>query len=171
MPDYSLAVWHGFNAPLLMSLIATRRRHARLRLLRRRAAAAPCGLAPLLPALRRRALFERVAGLALTAPPDVLARGSARAGCSRSCSLIVVIAVLVAACLGAARRRLTLGRPAAAARRRPEFALLWVIGVACAVGAAWQAKFHRLAALILMGVRRPRAPASPSSGSRRPTSR
>ncbi len=23
MPAYSLAVWHGFNAPLVMSLIAT----------------------------------------------------------------------------------------------------------------------------------------------------
>ena len=34
----------------------------------------------------------------------------------------------------------------------PEFVLLWVIGAACAVGAAWQAKFHRLFALILLGV-------------------
>ena len=32
-----------------------------------------------------------------------------------------------------------------------SFALLWLIGVACAVGAAWQAKFHRLAALTLLG--------------------
>ena len=33
----------------------------------------------------------------------------------------------------------------------PAFALLWIIGVACAVGAAYQAKFHRLAALVLLG--------------------
>jgi multicomponent K+:H+ antiporter subunit A len=32
------------------------------------------------------------------------------------------------------------------------FALLWLIGAACAVGAATQAKFHRLAALIMVGV-------------------
>jgi multicomponent K+:H+ antiporter subunit A len=33
----------------------------------------------------------------------------------------------------------------------PLFALLWVVGGGCAIGAAWQAKFHRLAALIMVG--------------------
>ena len=33
----------------------------------------------------------------------------------------------------------------------PVLALIWLIGAGCAVGAAWQAKFHRLAALILLG--------------------
>ena len=33
----------------------------------------------------------------------------------------------------------------------PMFALLWAIGAACAIGAALQAKFHRLAALIMVG--------------------
>ena len=33
----------------------------------------------------------------------------------------------------------------------PLFALLWAGGAACALGAAYQAKFHRLAALILVG--------------------
>ena len=33
----------------------------------------------------------------------------------------------------------------------PAFVLLWVIGMVCAVGAAVQAKFHRLVALTLMG--------------------
>src|SRR5690606_36195718 len=32
----------------------------------------------------------------------------------------------------------------------PIFALAWCIGIACALGAAYQAKYHRLAALILM---------------------
>ena len=31
------------------------------------------------------------------------------------------------------------------------FALVWAVGIACALGAAYQAKFHRLAALILLG--------------------
>ena len=31
----------------------------------------------------------------------------------------------------------------------PMFAMTWVIGATCALGAAWQAKFHRLAALML----------------------
>jgi multicomponent K+:H+ antiporter subunit A len=33
----------------------------------------------------------------------------------------------------------------------PAFAVLWLLGGACAVAAAWQAKFHRLAALTLVG--------------------
>src|SRR5690606_36291225 len=33
----------------------------------------------------------------------------------------------------------------------PAFLLLWLVGAACALGAAWQAKFHRLAALVLAG--------------------
>lgn len=31
------------------------------------------------------------------------------------------------------------------------FALLWLVGGACAIGAAWQAKYHRFAALVLTG--------------------
>jgi multicomponent K+:H+ antiporter subunit A len=34
----------------------------------------------------------------------------------------------------------------------PEFVVLWGIGMVCAVGAAWQAKFHRLAALTMVAV-------------------
>src|SRR5690606_32079461 len=33
----------------------------------------------------------------------------------------------------------------------PVFALLWLIGIICAVMAAQQAKFHRLVALVLLG--------------------
>ncbi|HXV32175.1 MAG TPA: hydrogen gas-evolving membrane-bound hydrogenase subunit E, partial [Sinorhizobium sp.] len=33
----------------------------------------------------------------------------------------------------------------------PAFALLWAIGIACAIGSAYQAKFHRLFALVLLG--------------------
>src|SRR5690606_24955199 len=33
----------------------------------------------------------------------------------------------------------------------PAFALMWLVGYACAIGAAVQAKFHRLAALIMVG--------------------
>ena len=54
-------------------------------------------------------------------------------------------------------------RPGAALRARARdrgspsgdldlaFALLWAVGIACALGAAYQAKFHRLAALMLLG--------------------
>ncbi|MCI3953016.1 MAG: putative NADH:ubiquinone oxidoreductase subunit 5, chain, partial [Burkholderiales bacterium] len=32
----------------------------------------------------------------------------------------------------------------------PVFLLIWLVGCICAIGAAWQAKFHRLVALVLM---------------------
>src|SRR5690606_20270331 len=33
----------------------------------------------------------------------------------------------------------------------PVFAGIWFVGIMCALGAAYQAKYHRLAALVLMG--------------------
>src|SRR5690606_15637077 len=33
----------------------------------------------------------------------------------------------------------------------PVFAAIWFVGIVCALGAAYQAKYHRLAALVLMG--------------------
>jgi multicomponent K+:H+ antiporter subunit A len=33
----------------------------------------------------------------------------------------------------------------------PAFAVLWIVGIVCALAAAWLAKFHRLAALVLVG--------------------
>jgi multicomponent K+:H+ antiporter subunit A len=32
------------------------------------------------------------------------------------------------------------------------FVALWLMAIACAIGAAWQAKYHRLAALIMVSV-------------------
>jgi multicomponent K+:H+ antiporter subunit A len=42
-------------------------------------------------------------------------------------------------------------RPGAPPGFDPLFALLWAVGAACAVAAAWQAKYHRFAALVLLG--------------------
>jgi multicomponent K+:H+ antiporter subunit A len=39
--------------------------------------------------------------------------------------------------------------PLAPSYVEPAFVLLWIVGGACALGAAWQAKFHRLVALLL----------------------
>src|SRR5690606_30076942 len=33
----------------------------------------------------------------------------------------------------------------------PIFAVVWIVGAFCALGAAYQAKYHRLAALVLLG--------------------
>ena len=63
---------------------------------------------------------------------------------------LLVCVALVAALWPLYRRGLQAGNVAPAAID-PAFALVWLVGIACALGAAYQAKFHRLAALILMG--------------------
>ena len=63
---------------------------------------------------------------------------------------LLVGVALVAALWPLYRRGLQAGGMAPAAID-PAFALVWLVGIACALGAAYQAKFHRLAALILMG--------------------
>ncbi len=75
--------------------------------------------------------------------------GWAPSGCNRSCA---------GSCCSRSRRRCgpstILGFELRCRRARPldpALAIAWVIGGACAVAAAWQAKFHRLAALILAG--------------------
>ena len=151
-PTYSLAVWHGFNLPLLMSLIA----------LAGGVAALPGRCSDYLRARRSRArrcsagsTASASSSASLVALSLALARArssgcSARAACSRSCGCWSCVALLAAA-LAALRARPRPGRPCAlpASIRRSRWSGL--VGAACALGAAWQAKFHRLAALILLG--------------------
>jgi multicomponent K+:H+ antiporter subunit A len=63
---------------------------------------------------------------------------------------LLVAVALLAALWPLYRRGLHAGDVAPAATD-PAFALVWLVGIACALGAAYQAKFHRLVALILTG--------------------
>ncbi|AKJ30072.1 monovalent cation/H+ antiporter subunit A [Caldimonas brevitalea] len=147
LPVYNLAVWHGFSAPLAMSVVALaggvllylpcaawfkRRGHRGVPLLRR---------------FEGQQIFEN--GLARV---NLLARSLLRLLGTRQlqAQMLALVVVAGAAGLGSAlivplewgdRERV----PADA-----DFVLLWVAGAACAVGAAYQAKFHRLVALILL---------------------
>ena len=145
-PGYSLAIWHGFTTPFVMSLIAlggggllylVLQKHLRRGEER----------TPLLPPVEGRRVFERLLAL--------LSRRWARAveetfGTRR---LQPQLAILVLAALGAALwpvwgRGLHFG-PLPPSEVDPAFVLMWIAGGGCALGAAWQAKFHRLAALLL----------------------
>ena len=149
LPDYSLAVWHGVNAPLLMSLLAlllgllVYRRYAPV--LRERAGRC----APLLTRLDGQQLFH--AGLARV---SALARRLLRLSSTRRLQPQLLMMVLSAGLTGLGSALivpLTWG-DRARVPATPEFVLLWLVGGAAAIGAAWQAKFHRLAALTLLGV-------------------
>jgi len=150
LPAYSLAIWHGLNLPLLMSALAMlggtliyliQRRHQRLR-------GWPAGT-PLL----RHIDGQRVFNFLLALFSD-LGRCSRRVlGTQR---LQTQLLLLVAATLAGAAASLWL-TPASHGTRgtlafSPMFAMTWVIGCISAIAAVWQAKFHRLAALILSSV-------------------
>ena len=76
---------------------------------------------------------------------------SARAACSRSCAGSWCVAVL-AGLWPVYERGLESG-PLPWSDIDPAVALVWAVGAGCALGAAWQAKFHRLVALVADGRR------------------
>ncbi|MFN4362188.1 MAG: monovalent cation/H+ antiporter subunit A [Hylemonella sp.] len=148
LPDYSLAVWHGFNTPLVMSLAATAGGVVVYLLFARAFKARRSRHAPLL-ALDGQRLFDAKLA-AVSAAAAALRRWT---GSSR---LQPQIAALLAVSLVAGVASALVVPLAWGDRARvpvtPEFVLLWLIGGICALGAAWQAKFHRLAALTMLSV-------------------
>ena len=148
LPAYDLAVWHGFNAPLVMSLIATAGGIVLYLLYARRLRERRGGV-PGLAALDGQRLFEN--GLARLSDG---ARRAMRWLGSRRLQPQLFLMLLIAGLAGLSSALivpLTWGdRPRVPVT--PEFVLLWTVGCLCAIGAATQAKFHRLAALTMLGV-------------------
>ncbi len=148
LPAYDLAVWHGFNAPFAMSLVAiVGGLLAYLALaawFKRRSAPT----APLIGRIDGQRVFENV-----LARVNLLARMLLRLTATRRLQAQMLSLLLVA---GAAGLASALAVPLAWGDRARvpasvEFTLLWMVGATCAVGAAALAKFHRLQALILLG--------------------
>ncbi len=149
LPEYSLAVWHGWNAPLMMSLIAmgggillylvlrTQFQHGRFR------------YPPVIERFNGKRLFERGQVLLMRTARRVEDIFTTRR--LQKQLFMLVLAALVAGMLPLLFHGLSWGD-------RPKipgsgvFVMLWLIAIACAIGAAWQAKYHRLAALIMVGV-------------------
>jgi len=146
LPEYRLAVWQGITAPLVMSFIALTGGVSFYALLVRRGAT--MRPTPLLSRLDASRMFD-VGNV-------VVVRGAARAAHLfftrrlQSQLLAIVGIALVAGTAAFGDGGWSVGdlplHPI-----DPLFALLWAGGAACAVGAALQAKFHRLAALIMLG--------------------
>ena len=147
-PQYSLAVWHGFTLPLLMSFVALVAGTVLYLLLRRYLAHCPEG-APFFRRINGQRIFDQ---LMVTLSWRWARTLEAYLGTRRlqpQLRLLVTVAFLAAAWpLWQAGFRLE-GR--IALQGDVIFAGLWLIGIVCAIGAAYQAKFHRLAALILLG--------------------
>ena len=147
IPPYSLAVWHGFTPELVMSVVAILGGVAAYFMLR--SYLLDTDGPPLLRHINGQRIFERV----LVALSWRIARrlegilGTRRLQPQLQ---LVVCAALLAGALplygGGVRVEVS-----AAAAFDFAFGMIWAVGIACALAAAYQAKFHRFAALILIG--------------------
>jgi multicomponent K+:H+ antiporter subunit A len=148
LPTYSLAVWHGFTWPFLMSLMAIAGGMLGYAWLRRRQAAGHLHAVPLLSRWNARRIFE-----ALLLGVTRIARRTVRTlGPRRLQSQLFIVLAVTLALAWAATHDL-----AFAPGNRPRlpvsqaFVALWAVGIICALGAAALAKYHRLVAVSLMG--------------------
>ncbi|MBV6290307.1 monovalent cation/H+ antiporter subunit A, partial [Pseudomonas aegrilactucae] len=149
LPEYSLAIWHGWNAPLIMSLIAMCGGVLLYLVLRNQLKRGRFNHPPLIELFNGKRLFEHGQVLLMRA-----ARRFERLLTTRRLQkqlFMLVFAALLAGVLPMLSTGLTWGD-------RPKipgsgvFVMLWLIAIICAVGAAWQAKYHRLAALTMVSV-------------------
>lgn len=147
MPSHDLTLWHGVNMPLLMSMAAMAGGvvlYFWLRLHLRRIAAA------VVPGYRLdgKRVFDAVLERALgTAHSLTAALSSVRLQVQL---LLLLLAVFLSAVMALWHTGLPAANTALSALD-PAFALLWLVGAAGAIGAALQAKYHRLSALCMAG--------------------
>ncbi len=147
-PVYSLAVWHGFTLPLLMSTIAMVGGiglYFALQGYLKKGIEGP----PFSDLIRDQRIFERVL--------VVLSWRFARTlegflGTRRTQPQLRLLAgaALLAGAIPLLLQGIGPWRPPRSAID-PVLAVVWFVGIICALAAAYQAKYHRLAALILMG--------------------
>jgi multicomponent K+:H+ antiporter subunit A len=148
LPQYSLAVWHGFNMPLVMSLVAISGGVVGYLWLRRYQRRGRLQNAPMVERFNGRRLFESALVVVTRLSRRSLGLISPR---GLQTQMFTIIAVALVLALVAAR-----GVPLSWGDRErlqasPAFVILWLIGMVCGVGAAVMAKFHRLVAITLMG--------------------
>ena len=148
LPAFNLALWHGFNKPFAMSVAAMLGGIALYALLRWQRQRGHMDAAPMVRHLDGQRIFE-----SLLARLSALGRSGRRVLGTQRLQwqmLWLVCAALVAATVPLWVRGLPIGNRTALPLSW-SFVLLWGVGMVCAVAAAWQAKYHRLAALTLLG--------------------
>ncbi|HEY6645303.1 monovalent cation/H+ antiporter subunit A [Povalibacter sp.] len=147
MPTFSLAIWHGFNQPLIMSILALGGGVVFYLVLynqRRRAH----GAAPLIDRFDGRRTFDVVIVKLIRTADRIQRLLYSR---HLQVQLVIIVCVAVGAGWVALHESFTFWGEVPPSRIDPAFALMWFVGAVCAIGAALQAKYHRLAALIMVG--------------------
>ena len=149
LPEYSLAIWHGLNAPMIMSLIAMSGGIVLYVLLRKQLKLNRFPLPPLIRFFNGKRFFERSVVVIMRGARRIERRVSTQR--LQSQLFLLVLAAVVAGLIPMIYSGLSWGD-------RPKipgsivFVTLWLMAIACALGAAWQAKYHRLAALTMVSV-------------------
>ncbi len=147
LPEYSLAVWHGLNAPMLMSIFAMVAGVLLYLSLRTRLKQGRFLHPPLIHLLDGKRIFH-----ATLVAMGWFGRRFLRHFATERLQIQVLCLLAVTFVVAAAPYRHGILSPGdrELLPMSFEFAGLWAIGMACAVVGAWQAKYHRLAALILV---------------------
>ena len=149
LPEYSLAIWHGFNTPLAMSLVATLGGIVVYLVFAERFKRRRVRWAPGLRWLNGQQLFQQTLAL-LTGGARRLLRLTGTRRLQPQLASMITIAGLAG--LGSALIVPLTWGDRARVPATPEFVVLWIVAGICAIGVAVQAKFHRLMALILLNV-------------------
>ncbi|TWO68513.1 monovalent cation/H+ antiporter subunit A [Caenimonas sedimenti] len=149
LPAYSLAIWHGFNAPLLMSLVALAAGLSIYVAFAGRFKQRGLRQTPIMNRFDGKRIFERCLAVASLSARAILQRTSSR---HLQVQMLWMFVVAGAVALASALVVPLEWGDRARVPATVEFVLLWTVGGAAAIGAAWQAKFHRLMALTLLGV-------------------
>lgn len=148
LPEYSLAIWHGWNMPLIMSLVALAGGVLLYTMLRWQREAGHFDTTPVLGRYSGRRNFENI-----LARITLAGRAGRRALATRRLQwqmLWLVCLSIAALALPLWLQGMELGNRDALPVS-PAFVLLWLIGGLCALGTAWKAKYHRMTALIMLG--------------------
>lgn len=152
LPYYSLAIWHGFNLPLALSVVALIG-GAGLYLFLGQRINTRSGGGPLdVRWLNGGYLFDKgMTGLFRFGEAGIRWLGAR--GVQPQLRAIVVTAVAAASFAAVAGGGVVFLPPRLTVLDTADvaFVMIWLVGSACALGAAWQAKYHRLAAVVLMG--------------------
>ena len=146
MPPYRLAVWHGLTTPLVLSLLALT--GGLLFYTWQYRSGRAMARAPVLWRLQAQRLFDTWS-VRLTRGAGHLV-GYLFTGRLQP-QLLLMVGLALLAGFFTLRRAGWLQGYMPLTPVDPLFALLWAAGGACAIGAAVQAKFHRLAAVIMVG--------------------
>jgi multicomponent K+:H+ antiporter subunit A len=153
LPEFDLAVWHGFNLPLWMSLLALAGGIVLYMLLRRLMQRGLIHRTPLLSRVRSKYLFQQaMAWLTRAGVRALRLLGTQRLQTQLLLLTLASIVGVTAALWGRSEALWAGSSKGNLMKLSPMFTLLWLIGTSAAIGAAWQAKYHRLSSLALMSV-------------------